>query len=296
MGPLFEKINRTTDSLLSLNQERADREIARIASLQQRAVIVLAVLTIVWTAFALITATSVIRVIDEHSRLLEERNRELDAFAGRVAHDLRGPLSTINLAAAAIELQKPGEPDARAALRRGVGKMEAIIQDLLALSRVSSQPTGEVAQTPNVAAYVREDLEPKVDAIGGLLRIEVADAAVFCGEGLLRQALWNLADNAVKYRRPEVQLQIEIRGGVTPRGYEFTVSDNGMGMSPHEVRQVFQPFFRAKKAEAKPGTGLGLSIVKRVIEASGGSVFVDSAAGEGTTFTIRLPLATSKAA
>jgi signal transduction histidine kinase len=175
--------------------------------------------------------------------------------------------------------------------------MEALIHDLLALSQVSGQQkSGATCQTESVAAFVANDLGPKVEAIGGVLSVGAAPATVTCSEGLLRQVLWNLGENAVKYRRPGVRLNVEIRGRITPEAYEFTISDNGTGMSPLETGRAFEPFFRGRQAQSVPGTGLGLSIVKRVIEASGGSVSIDSVPGQGSTFCIRLPLMLGKAA
>jgi len=224
---------------------------------------------------------------------LEEQNRELDAFAGRVAHDLRGPLTAINLAA--IHQSVPHQERSSAIFRRAVKQMETIIQDLLMLSRVSTKTT-ETSQAAAVIASAEEDLRPKVDAAGGILQIEAAAATVMCSEGLLRQIVWNLGENAVKYRRDGVQLNVEILGRILPHTYELSVSDNGMGMSPSEAQHVFEAFFRAKQVRSTPGTGLGLSIVKRAVEASGGSVSIDSTLGQGTTFKIHLPLAETKAA
>jgi signal transduction histidine kinase len=93
-----------------------------------------------------------------------------------------------------------------------------------------------------------------------------------------------------------VCLEVEIRGRVVPHAYEFNISDNGSGMSATEVQHVFDAFYRGEQAQSTPGTGLGLSIVKRVVEASGGSISVHSVPGRGTTFKIILPLAISKAA
>jgi signal transduction histidine kinase len=187
-------------------------------------------------------------------------------------------------------------PEASAPLRRGVDQMEGIIQDLLTLSRISAQTMDETGQTADVAAALEEDFKSKVEAIGGKLRVQVAPASVRCNPGLLRQAVSNLAENAVKYRRPEVPLVLEIRGRVVSHAYELSVSDNGTGMSPTDVKQAFEPFFRGERVTGIPGTGLGLSIVKRAIEANGGSVDVHSALGHGTTVNIQLPLAASKAA
>ena len=114
-----------------------------------------------------------------------------------------------------------------------------------------------------------------------------------CNEGLLRQVLWNIGENAVKYRRTEVMLEIDVEGRIVGHNYQFRISDNGSGMSPEVVRHAFEPFFRAQEARATPGTGLGLSIVKRVIDVSGGTVSVTSEVGKGTTFVIGLPLGTS---
>jgi signal transduction histidine kinase len=154
---------------------------------------------------------------------------------------------------------------------------------------------GATCQAASVPAFAREDLAPQLKAVGGLLRVEADDATVSCSEGLLRQVLWNLGENAVKYRRVDVPLQFAIRGRATLHSYEITVSDNGEGTSTEEAQHAFEPFFRGKQLRS-PGTGLGLSIVKRMVEVSGGSVSVDSVPGQGTTFWIRLPLAASKAA
>src|SRR5262249_55990246 len=222
------------------------------------------------------------------------RNRELDAFAGRVAHDLRGPLTAINLAVTAPS--RVAEENVNALFRRSVKRMETIIQDLLTLSRIGTQALRGTCEASAVAASVEADLRPKVEALGGVLRVEAASGTVPCSVGLLRQVLWNLGENSVKYRRSGVQLSIEIRGRTLLHTYEFSVSDNGAGMSPSVAQHAFDPFFRGEQQQTTPGSGLGLSIVKRVAEASGGSVSVESVTGVGTTFKVRLPLAADKAA
>jgi signal transduction histidine kinase len=123
------------------------------------------------------------------------------------------------------------------------------------------------------------------------VHFEVQHAHVRCGESQLRQVVYNLADNALKYCRAEVRPEVEILGKALGDRYEIVVRDNGMGMSPAEATQVFDPFFRAERTRARPGTGLGLSIVKRMIEAHGGTVSLDTALGRGTTFCASLPLA-----
>jgi signal transduction histidine kinase len=302
LDPGFDSVSQTMEALVRLNSIHAAEEVGRARDLHRIAAVVLLVLTTGLTLFALLVARWVTQLIRQHENQmreammrLEDQNRELDAFAGRVAHDLRGPLTAINLAA--FSLERLSEGGASGVFLRGVRQMEAIIQDLLTLSRISAQPNRGSCETTAATSSAEEDLRPQVEGLNGILHIEAAAAMVQCSEGLLRQVLWNLGENAVKYRRSDVRLRVEIRGRIMPYAYEFTVSDNGSGMSPSEAQHVFEPFFRGEHVQqSTPGTGLGLSIVKRVVEASGGSVSVESVAGRGTTFRFRLPLTARRAA
>src|SRR5262249_21449974 len=161
----------------------------------------------------------------------------------------------------------------------GVTRMEELIADLLELSRLEAQEPHAAAETAIVGASLDHDLRPSVARVGGALRIDIEPETVRCTEGLLCQALSNLGENAVKYRRPDVGLEVEIRGRRMPDFYEFRVRDNGSGMSPRETRQAFDPFFRGEQARAQPGTGLGLSIVKRIVESTGGTISLESVIG-----------------
>jgi signal transduction histidine kinase len=292
----LESINRETDTLLRINRGEADRTNERLSSLQRQSAIVFAALTAAGVALALFLAVFVSRLIRRREEgmerllsLLEERNRDLDAFAGRVAHDLRAPLSTINLAAAYLDEREPRQEKAQATLRRGVTRMEALIEDLLALSKIDAEPQGAACNPAAVAASVGEEATPRLAKEGGGLHMAVDPDRVRCSEGLLRQVLWNLVDNAVKYHRPDARPEIEVYGHVAGAMYELSVSDNGIGMSPDEARHAFEPFYRAKRAPDTQGTGLGLSIVKRVVEVTGGTVSIDSQVGRGTRFTVQVP-------
>jgi signal transduction histidine kinase len=298
----FADIAKSAALLIDLNQVEGERAIVRIQAGQRIAFRSFLLLTLTGIALAITVAVSVTRVLKRReeqiarmTQRLENRNRELDAFAGRVAHDLRGPLTALSYAGE--RLAKSG-PDERvtAAVRRGVSRMDALIGDLLALSRMEAQPPG-VCDPCKVAAAIVEDWEPPVEQDGGVLDVNVEPAAAQGSESLIRQALANLVDNAVKYRRADVPPRIAIRGTVTPRKtYELRVSDNGIGLLKDDASRVFEPFHRAARSSSKPGTGLGLSIVKRIIEACGGHVSLVSVIDRGTTFTIELPLAEPPAA
>ena len=221
--------------------------------------------------------------------MLEDRNRELDAFAGRVAHDIRNPLMVIRLAADQLAEMVPQDARPAGLLRRGVGRMEALVDDLLTLSRAEGQVQGSSCDPATVAAQIQEDFAARFERAKGRLRVAVKHAAVSCSEGLLRQALTNLTENAMKYQRPDTTPEVEISGGAVDDRYDLRVSDNGMGMTKDDAGRVFEPFYRSPRTQDLPGTGLGLSIVNRVVRASGGTLSVETELGRGSTFIVRLP-------
>jgi signal transduction histidine kinase len=103
------------------------------------------------------------------------------------------------------------------------------------------------------------------------------------------QCVINLVSNAAKYSAPDAW--IGIRGRVVEDGVEITVSDRGIGIAPHDLRNIFEPFFRSRDALARrrKGTGIGLTITRYIMRAHGGEVFAQSQPGKGSTFTLRFP-------
>ncbi len=290
----FAALAATAEALNNFNHTEAEHAVLKVSELQKRSTLYIACIALGGTLLSLFGwwISSILKHQGEQLSLtavqLEERNRELDAFSSRVAHDLRGPLMAIRLSASNFSEREPKEERAVAVLRRAVGQMERLIEDLLTLSRLGNQAPCNVSELAMVVAEVEKDLEPKVKSAEGILSITVEPAGVRCSEGLLRQVLWNLGENAVNYRRPDVQLKIDIQGRTVGSFYELRVSDNGSGMSTLEARQAFEPFFRGEHARSIAGTGLGLSIVRRIVEGCGGKVSIDSTTGQGTTFIIHL--------
>ena len=121
------------------------------------------------------------------------------------------------------------------------------------------------------------------------LRLELETEHVEWFPARLRHVLDNLISNSLKYRDPD-KAEAWVRLGVraSPGGYEFRVSDNGVGLPRDEHRQVFELFYRAAPARAA-GLGVGLAVVKLLVEQSGGTLTVDSGEGRGTTFVAVLP-------
>ena len=292
---LFARVSQDFDQLIAINDTGAAQSLAAVSGIRRRLMITLLVAGLLAIAgIVAVGAWAELRVADREeeaargARMLEDRNRELDAFAGRVAHDIRNPLMVIHLAADQLSELVPKDARAAELLRRGVCRMETLVDDLLTLARVEGQVRGS-CDPATVAAQIQEDFATRLDGVNGKLRVTVNHAAVSCSEGLLRQALTNLTENAIKYHRPEATPEVEISGGAVDGRYDLRVSDNGLGMSAEDAGRVFEPFYRSPRTQDLPGTGLGLSIVNRVVQASGGTLSVETELGRGSTFIVRLP-------
>jgi signal transduction histidine kinase len=292
---LFARVSQDFDRLIYINDTGATRSLAAVSAIRRRLMITLLAAGLLAIAGIAAVGTWAARRVahreeeaERAARSLEDRNRELDAFAGRVAHDIRNPLMVIHLAADQLSMMVPRDARPAELLHRGVRRMETLVEDLLTLSRVEGQVRGS-CDPAAVAAQIQEDFAARLDAVNGKLRVTVNHAAVSCSEGLLRQALTNLTENAFKYHRPDATPEVEISGGAIDDRYDLRVSDNGLGMSAEDAGRAFEPFYRSPRTLDLPGTGLGLSIVNRVVQASGGSLSVETELGRGSTFIVRLP-------
>lgn len=300
LEPVFDTIARDVNELIAINRAAATGAAGRISELQSSmlwsrlglaaAVLIITLSTGMWVTRKVLRMQ---RQLTRQREELEVRNRELDSFAGRVAHDLRGPLNTLSLSASIIAERAPGENATTAIMRKGIAQMTNLVEDLLGLSRVGIAPSA-VAPVEPITRALESELGELVKQAGGTLHVDVQPAVVRGSPGLLRQVLWNLGENAVKYRRAEAPPAIEIVGRSRDGRYELVVYDNGTGIPRAELHHVFEPFYRCERSKTLPGTGLGLAIVRRIVEASGGSISVDSEPGRGTAFKLVLPLVASR--
>jgi signal transduction histidine kinase len=289
----WARADDTLRSLARIKGQAARESTARVQALQQSWTSTLQSLALAGFALSLGLGAAVTRGLQRRNRRLEDDNRELDAFAARVAHDLKGPLSPATLAVSQLSLQ-PASPEltrSLSILKRAFDRMSAIIEDLLTLSRARALGPHAVCDAVAATEPLRDELTSRASTANVSVIIDVQPATLRCTEGLFRQVVWNLADNAMKYGRTDVGLRVEIRGRAADHRYDLSVRDNGIGLSPEEATKVFEPFYRGAGGRCEPGTGLGLSIVKRAVEASGGRVWVTSELGRGSTFVARLPLA-----
>ncbi|MGC8872852.1 MAG: sensor histidine kinase [Chloroflexia bacterium] len=231
--------------------------------------------------------------VAERTAALEAANRELEAFAYSVSHDLRAPLRAIDGFTRVLQEEYGAQLPPRGQhylerVRQGVAEMSALIDDLLALSRVSRQAVRQESVEP--AALVREVLAGLQKEIEGR-RVEIAIGALPPCRGdplLLRQVWWNLLANAIKFTRKREVAHIEV--GAREEGAEvvYFVRDNGAGFDPRYAERLFRVFERLHPADEYEGTGVGLAIVRRIVERHGGRVWAEGAVDRGATFYFAL--------
>lgn len=237
------------------------------------------------------------RTLNDELRALDDYRRDM---VTTLAHELRNPLSVLwtNL-----DLVREGDLPDRAtgpleAMRRAARRIEDMVEDLMALATASdpaSTPLGPV----DVSACLHECVEflsPLADAEQIDVRVRVTDGLVVRGEDAgIHRMLTNLVSNAIKYTPTggTVTLALEPETVAGRDVLRFECADTGIGIDAQELEHVFTPFFRSASPDARrrPGTGLGLAIVQQVVRRHDGDVEVCSVLGEGTTFTVRLPLA-----
>jgi signal transduction histidine kinase len=296
----FDRANGALRAITDFNRRSARDAVASASALERSATVSLQALALGGVVLLVALGVAMTRVLQqrnaqlhEYAEKLQAINQELDAFAGRVAHDLRGPLTTASLATSRLSKPPPAPDQLKTfdALQRSLVRMGGIIQDLLAISRLEVSGSVSVCNPAAAAAQLREELASRAEQCDATLVVDVQAAKVRCKEGLLAQVIWNLTDNALKYRRAEVRPRIEVCGRAAADVYELLVRDNGVGIPRDVATKVFEPLYRADSGKMAPGTGLGLSIVKRVVEASGGTISVSSELGRGSMFVARLPLA-----
>ncbi len=235
----------------------------------------------------------------DFARRLERSNQELENFAYIASHDLQEPLRMVSSYTQLLAKRYRGRLDSDADdfinyAVEGVTRMRALITDLLAVSRVDKKG----------AAFQPTDFNQVVERAQAVLHpvLEQARAELVVGElpalpadqSQMQQVFQNLLGNALKFRRPDRGLHMEIGAEREGEEWVFRVRDNGIGIDPQHLERIFIMFQRLHTRAEYPGTGIGLAIVKKIIERHGGRIWAESKPGEGATFLFTLPVKTEK--
>lgn len=225
---------------------------------------------------------------------LGAKNAELERFTYTVSHDLKSPLVTITGFLGYLDLDaRAGKFDSFSKdinrIRQAVDKMQALLNDLLELSRI-----GRIVNDPveiSFGSLVRDALsllEGSIKASHVRIEFKDDDHVIFGDRVRLLEVLQNLIDNAIKFMKSQPSPQIRI-GSIKNSDNEpiFFVKDNGMGIDPQYKDRIFGLFNKLDANTA--GTGIGLTLVKRIIEVHGGSIWIESEVDKGTTFYFTIP-------
>ena len=230
-----------------------------------------------------------------HTEELERSNAELAQFAYIASHDLQEPLRMV---ASFCDLLQQGysdklDKDGRefvAFAVDGAHRMQQLINDLLAYSRLNANPPEPVrVSISDLVDVIRRDYEMEIRDTGATVEYDTLPD-VLCGEMQARQLFQNLISNGLKFHRDEPP-HIRITAQRDGEFIRFSVADNGIGIAPEKRETAFLIFQRLNSRDKYPGTGIGLAICRKIVEQHGGKIAIKAKDGPGTTFTFTLPAA-----
>ncbi|HZY04875.1 MAG TPA: HAMP domain-containing sensor histidine kinase [Anaeromyxobacteraceae bacterium] len=245
------------------------------------------------------------QAFDEMAERLERLLRQEKELLANVSHELRTPLSRIRVA---LDLAAEGDPErARRFLgeiAQDLSEVERLVEDILTAARLDLAQGRSGAEVP-----LRREAFPAADLVsragerfraahpGRALEVTLGESLpeLDADAALLRRALDNLLDNAAKYSEPSEPVALSARE--EDGALLVEVRDRGIGIDPQDLSRLFIPFFRTDRSRARGsgGVGLGLALAKRIVEAHGGSIAVESAPGKGTAVRVRVPAASRPA-
>ena len=230
-----------------------------------------------------------------------EKLTSLGTLSAGIAHEIKNPLSAIDLNLRLLESDLPQrDHDGETAqyfriLREEIGRLNTIVDNVLRFSRPSSAPTGPVdvidilRRTVDLLAHTCRERAVSIDLV-----TETESCALWGDASSLQQAFLNILLNAIQSMNQPGRIKISlstVAGDESGQCCELVLQDSGCGINGKDIERIFDPFFTNKP----DGTGLGLSIVYRIVKDHKGTIHVASTPGKGTRFTLRLPMATQEA-
>jgi two-component system sensor histidine kinase SenX3 len=238
--------------------------------------------------------------------ILEDRTSDIRLdktrrdFIENISHELKTPIGAIALLSEAI--QEAGDDQAAvakfaASLNKESSRLTLLVQDIIKLSRLQSEEVLASAEIINLNDVTAEAIDRNEQLAASrkirLVSEQVPKLEVFGNKEMLITAVKNLVENAISYSDPGTSVGIGCSAKESIA--EITVTDSGAGISPENQQRIFERFYRADPSRSRDtgGTGLGLSIVKHVAKIHRGEIKLFSQVGVGSTFTLRIPLATA---
>jgi signal transduction histidine kinase len=254
------------------------------------------VLSLGFMLTCLVLAATLLALVEretaKHEAERDSRLAELDAFAARVAHDLKGPLSPMLLAVATVRRHDSLDDRSLSALDRleaAVERQCAMIDALLEFARAGAKPDLTARASVNeVVASIDKTSRPLAESVAAELRVEVEpELTVRAPEGVVASIAQNLVRNALLHLGGVDTRVVTLRARREGDIVRLEVADTGPGIPRDVLVRLWKPFERG--STSAPGHGLGLATVKRLVEGHGGVVEVDTRVGQGSTFSVTMP-------
>jgi len=232
--------------------------------------------------------------VQERTAQLEASNKELEAFAYSISHDLRAPLRGIDGFSRILEQEYAPSLDEEGKrivniIRKSTSKMDQLIVDILALSRVSRQNLKlSWVDMQTMANSIFHEVATAEDI--SRIMLDISQLPDVEADPTLMRLVWtNLLSNAIKYTKTKSNCKIWIKGHEEDGFCTYSIEDNGVGYDSRYENKLFGLFQRLHSDAEFEGTGVGLAIVQRIIHRHNGRVWSESTLGEGTTFYISIP-------
>jgi two-component system phosphate regulon sensor histidine kinase PhoR len=253
---------------------------------------------ILFTIVLLVTFVFTIFSIFHQKRLTEIKND----FINNMTHELKTPISSISLAAQMLNDNTiPKSPAMLGHLGKIINdetkRLRFLVEKVLQMSMFDKKKATfkkKRLDLNELLETVAASFSLRVEHTGGKIytEVEAVDSVVYADEVHFQNAITNLLDNAVKYRKPDKPLDIFIRTWNEPGNLCFSIRDTGIGIKRENVRKIFEKFYRVHTGNVHDvkGFGLGLAYVKKIISLHDGTITCESDLGKGTTFTIALPV------
>ena len=254
--------------------------------------------SVIFTLVLLVTFIFTIVVIFRQKRYTEMRND----FINNMTHELKTPISSISLAAQMLNDTSVTKSESMMKHLGGVindesKRLRFLVEKVLQMSLFDKKKAifnMKQLDLNEMAENIAHTFTLRVEHTGGKIytEIEAIDSTIYVDEMHFQNAIFNLMDNAVKYKKPDGPLDIYLRTWNDDDHLYLSVRDTGIGIKKDNLKKVFEKFFRVHTGNLHnvKGFGLGLAYVKKIIDVHKGEISVESEYGKGTTFTIKLPI------
>lgn len=223
---------------------------------------------------------------------LKKINVDLDNFIYTASHDLKAPISNMEGLVDALKISgenKEERGELIELMTKSLLRLGRTINDLTEIAKIQKQKdwTNEVVDFSEIVEEVIQDLQRFIGEAGATINLDFNVSAIKFSKKNLRSIFYNLISNAIKYKKNDTAPIVDVRTFLEKDKIVIYASDNGLGIKHENKKRVFE-MFRRLHVHVE-GSGMGLYIVKRIVENAGGTIDIESKAGEGTTFRIYLP-------